>query len=200
MPANPIPVVIEDPVLLDLALFEIQQKLELAFDWLDTAYGKAEKRPRKVGEKEVNEPVIYAGDTSLIQMFPDEHLGNFSFFDIEEGEDISSAVSSRVIANFGLVIWFDYRLVFNEYSTQWQRKSIDHVKLLVINFFKDNYFNYSSVNLEKAYVTAEEIYKNYRESLYQGETSRALRQQYLQRPYGGVRLEGVIKCRGVVPC
>ena len=162
------------PSPVDAALLSIQTRLE-GLDWLDTAYGRCEKLKREKEGKVIQFPAIYAQGKEYLELFPDEHLGNFSFFEIVDGWDYSGDIR-RV--GFNLILWFNFESVFpDDYQ---QRNQMD-VAEKIIKILEKSYPG-SSINLGKIYLTPDEIYRGY--------TSREISQQFLMRPYGGLRITG----------
>ena len=179
-------VVLDDPVLIDEALVEIQLALEDKLTWLNTAYGKAEKR--KVVNNNVTEifPAIHSGRNTkedYIKLFPDSNLGNFSFFDITDGYGVDLARSKRAKAEFGfgLIFWFDFRKI---YANNWENKSIGNVVELVLDALKFSTFRRSTIDFEQIFEQADNIYSGY--------TNFDIEHKFHYKPFGGFRINGAI--------
>lgn len=176
--------VVTDPQLIDIALTEIQAALTDSLSWLDHAFGKAKKITKTVDNKASSKPYVYAGLKDYLPVLPDETLGCFSYFEIEDGEEIKAAsirASADFVANFGLVVWFDFRKV---YPTDWERRTNEHVKKEVLDALRTT-LRGSSLTLLKFYERAENIYKGY--------DHKEINNQFLMRPFSGFRLDGTIK-------
>ena len=182
--------VLVDPKLIDVALSEIQTILTTELSWLDHAFGKAQRLKRDDGAKTVTYPAVYIGVKDYLPAFPDSHIGNFAFFDIQDGEEITNGRQTVDFeANFGLIVWFDYRSV---YSADWQERSIDNVKAEVIEVLKNAVLSQSSISLVRSWERSESIYKGY--------TDNEVDRQFLMRPYGGFKIEGIIKYHDQTRC
>lgn len=178
---NPSPATITTPVLLDLSLSVIQSVLEAKISWLTTAYGKAEKRERLKAEQRVIYPAIFAGGTDYLTMFPDSHLGNFSYFEIPDGQEIewNFRRPHSFESDFGLIFWYDFRVVAPLDPTG---VTNENVKAEVLGVLGGNTFPGVRVQVNKIFDRSENIYRGY--------TLSEIDNQFLMRPYGGFRLEG----------
>lgn len=172
-----------DPQLIDKAFMEIQTSLVAKLDWLDHAFGKAQRLKEQVEGKTVIYPGVYVGQEEYLNVFPDEHIGNFTFFDSYDGEDLDHKGRGNISfsAKFGLIVWFDYRTV---YPNDWQQRTIENVKAEVIDAMKRTLTSLSSIRMTHTWERSEDIYKGY--------TDKEIRQQFLMRPFGGFRIEGNI--------
>ena len=184
MPKNPTIPVVTEPQLIDRALFEIQGRLTNALPWLDQAYGRASVLKELKDRRTVVYPAVYAGKKDYLRVFPDGHLGNFSFFVVDDGEEIEYFERSPVSLStkLSLIFWLDFRSV---YPNDWTARTVEHPKAEAIEALRLMSLRFSSVRLLKAYVDASNVYKGF--------TDKEIEEQYLMRPYGGFRLELSIK-------
>ncbi len=180
-----------DATLIDKAFLEIQTSLVAKLDWLDHAFGKAQRLKKMTDGKVVIYPGVYVGQEEYLNVFPDEHIGNFTFFDMEDGEDLDHKGRGNInfTASFGLIVWFDYRKV---YPNDWQQRTIENVKAEVIDALKRTLTRQSSITLTRTWERSENIYKGY--------TNKEVRQQFLMRPYGGFKIEGDITFKELTNC
>jgi len=190
-----------DPVGIDKAFAEINTKLLSGLSWLDGAYGKTQKLKRTSTEsrdrykKYLTYPGIYTGSDTGNEyetMKPSDHLGNFSFFVTYDPDDVnrSNMISARTTTTFGLIFWFDYRKV---YGDDWKGKTLENVKNDLLEFFRKNSFIHSMIGENfKFYEEAENIYKGF--------TDTEIDNQFLMRPYGGLRIEGSISFNEISNC
>ena len=185
-----IPVLV-DAKLIDKALIELQSSLTSKLTWLDHAFGKAQRLKKLVEGKVVVYPGVYVGKEEYLNVFPDGHIGNFSFFDIEDGEELDyrSRQNIHTEAKFGLVVWFDYRKV---YPADWKSRTIENVKAEVMAALKTTSARNSSIRLTRFWERSENMYKGY--------TDKEIDQQFLMRPYGGFKLEGTITFSEIPNC
>jgi hypothetical protein len=117
---------ISSPVLIDQALAPIQEALEAELSWLTSAYGKA----YKINSQGATVPVVHSRDSEQINLLPDEHLGNYAWFDVQRDE-IDNGKRSRVTTQFtaGLILFWDFRTV---YPGEDNTRTTQHVKDEVI--------------------------------------------------------------------
>lgn len=169
-----------NPVLIDKALIEIQSNLS-GISWLNHAFGKAQKGTRIHKERQVFFPSVYVGGKDYMQVFPDSHIGNFSFFCVEDGDVVNYAGFKSIkdfTASIGLVVWYDFRTV---YESDWEERTIEHAKNEVIQLLK-------SMNLTKSRIQIKRIYDE-ADNIYKGFTHDEIDRQFLMRPFGGFRID-----------
>lgn len=187
---NPVPATIASPVLLDVCFAQVSSALETGLSWLTKAYGKAERRERTRDRSSILYPAIYAGGNDYINMLPDEHLGNYSWFDVVESQEVEWRYRSAhdFKARFGLVFWFDFRTV---YPSDHQEKTLEHVKSEVLGVL-------GSSTLPSTRLRVDQISERV-ENIYPGYTLHEVDNQFLMRPYGGFRIEGEVTYKAACP-
>lgn len=187
---------LSSPQLLDAALLEIQTKLTDGLSWLDQAFGKAIRLEEMVDGRKRTYPAIYVKDNEYFPIGPDQHIGNFSFFDVEDGEGIewSEYGSDKINARLALVLWFDYRDVYADPNN----RSIENIKKDVKDVLKAMRLTRSHISFNRFWTNAEQVYKGY-SRIYAnpnlvGKERPALenRNYFWKRPFGCLRIEGEI--------
>lgn len=186
MATNPTPPVLTSATGIDYALKEIQDKLlgGTGLSWLDNAYGRAKRRPETLNDKTIIYPSVYVGNNEYLKLFPDTYLGNFSFFVVDDGEEIisQSRKNKEIKSNFSLIFWFNFETVYTSETADGY--TVENVKEQVSDFFNANIFPNSKFVWENVYNDGKNIYKGF--------TDKEIDNQFLMRPYGGFRLEGTI--------
>ena len=117
--------VIPNAVMLDAVLAQIQHGLINNLNWLDVAFGRCQRLQKNINGKRIISPNVYCGgwnghgSDDYIEVSPDSHIGNFSFFEIEEPQTLETGPWARsVTAPFALLFWFDLRKVYGEPSNR----------------------------------------------------------------------------------
>lgn len=194
------------PVLEDAALLLVQEKLQDNLWWLTTAYGRAQRLVRRSGNigeayyptgREIQFPAIYAESNNgqeYIDMFPDETLGNYSFFDLTDEQRIDSYATkspAKNIYKFGadLVVWFDFRKVYPS-PADWKAYSVANVVQEVSDVLQTAQITGVSIEIERYQYLVENVYRGY--------DHKEIANQFAMRPYGCFRLETTITYRK--PC
>lgn len=171
---------------LDLAFLELQVILKGGLPWLKTAYGKAETKVFNDEKQKEVAPAIYSGGNDYQKLFPDEHLGNFSFFNTVDGRETAfERQGSEGKADFSLIIWFDFKTV---YPNTHEQRNVRHVIKQVTDLLRKSALVNSSIRIGKVFEEGKNIYKEY--------SDKEIETQFLMRPYGGFRLEGLIHYYG----
>ena len=189
--------VLADAKLIDAALAKVQTSLIGSLSWLNHAFGKAQqlKETEKTNtypyKKTVVFPSVYVGGIDYRKAFPDAHLGNFSFFDVSDKVEIirSSRHNTEFKSEVGFVLWFDYRKV---YPADWEQRTIENIKVEVLAAFRTMVLTESSIAITGTYERATSIYKGY--------TDREIKDQFLMRPYGGLRVDFTLKYSEKTSC
>lgn len=176
---NPSAPTLLDPKLIDLALSEISTQLTTSLSWLNTAYGQAERRVFEKGNKNYIAPAFYSGGNDHTQLFPDEHLGCFSFFKVKDGSSLEADRINVVgSAEVSLIVWFKFKKV---YPDSHERKNTRHVIKEVIDVLRNNSFTHSSIKIQKVFEEGQNIYDGY--------SDKEIETQFLMRPFGGFRIQ-----------
>ena len=197
------PQTLTSPVLEDAALLLVQTKLEDGLSWLTTAYGRASRfvqRSGNIGEayypagREIVSPVVY-GESSTgedyIRLFPDDTLGNFSYFDLTDEQRIDSYATkspAKNIYKFGadLVVWFDFRTVYPS-PADWKAYSVANVLQEVSDVLQESQIAGVSIEIERYYYSVENIYRGY--------DHKEIANQFAARPYGCFKIATTITYR-----
>lgn len=172
------------PKLLDVVLQEINTKLSTQLTWLNSTFLKAQRLEKTKDRSTYSYPSVFIGQNDYLALYPDEHIGNFTFWDISDGQEIENPTKSGslVLIDFGLVLWCDLR---DLYGSEWQTYSVENVKSDVLKILKYSTFKESSIRVVRIFEEAKNIYKNY--------SIEEIESQFLMRPYLGLRFEGQIK-------
>ena len=182
MAANNKAPVIANPELLDRIIGNIQTGLVDNLPWLDKAFGRAERLVKYDGNrKRYFTPCVYVGRNDYIEVTPDANIGNFSFFWIDDPQDVSweSGVSIGLKTTFSLIFWFDFRKIFNDASD----RNKEAVKRQILDVLNGGFWlKHGRLKITKVYELAENIYRGF--------SLDEIDNQFLMHPYGGFRFEG----------
>lgn len=176
---------VTDPELLDAVLLEMQTAFSSGLSWLGNAYGKAQRLIKNQEGTTIFYPAVYAGGVEYLNMFPDEHLQNHVWFDVDETETgtLYNTGQFRMEMQIGIVFWFDFKTVFSD----WESRTIEHVKRQVMDILGPFHFTTNAASFEFT------GFKERAANIYSSYTHREINNQFLMRPYGGFRVEGIIQ-------
>lgn len=177
---NPAPLANIEAVLLDVFLLELRLHLQAKLSWLTTAYGKAQALKRDKDGRTVVYPGVPAlGGVEYISMLPDEHLGQFSWFDIPEYDIEDQGRPDKIYrTDASLIVWGDLRRI---YPSDWQGRTVENVKNDVITALQAPGLSSGKVRLSRSYDRQSDIYRGY--------TDTEVENQYMMRPYVAFRLD-----------
>ena len=186
----------ENPVLLDKVIQDIQDNLVEKLKWLNYAFGKAYKlvEHNNDGSKFIY-PAAYIGNSEYISLLPNDNLGNFSWFDLYDPQEVIKVVQSlpQFTFNGALVFWFNLDSIFADSNAMYTEEIKDEIirvltspgliknqgKLVIKNVYE------RFENIYKGYAL-EKIYNNY---TYKGDGIQSIDKQFFMHPYAGLRFE-----------
>ena len=183
--------VIKNPVMLDRIIGEIQHGLVENIEWLDAAFGRAQRLTKEMNGKRIVTPNVFCGGwkghgpNDYIEVSPDSKIGNFSFFEIDDPQTITAGPWAREIkAPFGLVVWFDLTRVYDEASNR-NTEQLKAQILHVLNGRAGWHLTGGRIVINKIYERAENIYRGY--------TLSEIDNQFLMHPFAGFRFDGLLE-------
>lgn len=181
--------VIPDAVMLDKVLGLIQQGLVDNLNWLDVAFGRAQRIVRKgaSGQRLVL-PNVYCGgweghgENDYLEVSPDSHIGNFSFFVCDEPQVLDPGPwASTIRVPFSIVFWFDLRRVYGSLTN----RNTEYLKAQILDLLNRR----AGWGLTEGRMQFNKIYEQ-AENIYRGYTLNEIDNQFLMHPFGGFRFEG----------
>lgn len=188
--ANLQPISLINPVLEDKALGLIQAHLEAKIHWLDKAYGRASKLVKTREGKTIYYPAIPSNEEvtgkEYITLWPDEHLGNFCFFDLKDEQVIESwgkrdMGNNRYLFSGNLIFSFNLRNIYGE--TYWKNNTVANV---VNEVFILGLSTFSSLGVS---ILVEGKYRRETENVFRSYTHNEVGNQFNMRPYGIFSIE-----------
>lgn len=176
-----IPVInqIENPVLLDRAFNQMQTAFLSKLSWLNESFGKAYRIVKKEDNVEYAEPAVYVNKSEYLSVLPNDEVGNFSFFLLDDPQEFDGTVLNArglLKAKVSIVFWFSLTTIIEDDSSiASETIKYDILKVLTSpGLLTNGRLTVLSIN-EKA----ENIYKSF--SLKQVDN------QFLMFPYYGFK-------------
>lgn len=176
-----------DEQLFDMVIGSIEAGLEQHLPWLTNIYGRAERLVKEQGGVRRYTPNWYKGGDDYELLLPDQGLGNFCFFVMDEPEDVAWNVGerSRLQAGFSLIVWIDMRTVEDS-----DERNTEAVKAQVLRALN------GGIRMRHGAFRIDEIYTR-AENVFQGFTTDEVDNQYLMSPFCGLRFHGVLNVMDV---
>lgn len=190
------------PVLLDKVIQDLRKSLLDKLSWLDFAFGRAYKlvEHRLDGNKFVY-PAVYNGNAEYLSMLPNDNLGNFSWFDIYDPQDVIPVIQGQPQFTFrgAIVFWYNQDSIFADQDFL----RTEEIKNEIISVLTSPGIISGAGRLEivKIYESFENIYKGYSlEKIYNnfnyaGEDIQSIDKQFFMYPFAGIRIEFNITTR-----
>lgn len=192
----------ENPVLLDKILQDMQKSLLDNLSWLNYAFGRGYKlvEHRSNGNKFVY-PAFYNGNREYVSLLPNDNLGNFSWFDIYDPQQITAVVQSLPQYTFSgaLIFWYDISTIYDDASVMYTEEIKDEILRLLTS--PGLIRNTGRFVVNAIYERFENIYKGYsieriyNDRNYSGEGIQELDKQFFMFPFAGIRIEFTITTR-----
>lgn len=173
----------DSPSLMDRVVASLQDGLAKSLPWLDHAFGIAERLVKEQDGVRRYTPNIYLGGDEYLLLLPDQGLGNFAFFTIDDPEQVEWSVgdTSRLTATFSLIVWLDMRTVEDDND----ERNTEAIKAQVLRAMNGGiWVRTGSIALSAIYSRAENVFAGF--------TLDEVDNQFLMSPYTGFRYEGMM--------
>ena len=189
---------IPDAIMIDSALEKMAKALKDNIGWLDATFGHAQRLTATIEGKKYVTPNVYVGNSTgrgkndYLPLLPDSHIGNFSFFLIDDPEQIEwqQFQQMKTTTPISLIVWFDLRHVYDS-STNRNTEKLKAQILYELNGRNTGFaVNGGRIVISKIWERAENIYKGF--------TIDEIDNQFLMHPYGGFRFDGTLELE--TPC
>lgn len=170
---------IEKPALFDRCIVSLQDGLAKELPWLDHVFGRVERLVKEQGGVRRYTPNIYLGKDEYLLLLPDQGLGNFCYFVMDDPEDVQWNVGerSRLQSAFSLVVWVDMRTIEEDDD----RNTYD-VELKVLDAIGEaGAIRHGGMTIGRIYHRAENV--------FDGFTLDEVDNQFLMSPFFGLRIE-----------
>lgn len=198
MIANPTIPTIVDPKLVDYPIEELRAALASGLSWLDEAYPKCFKAEEVYEGRKRTFPALYYGKLDYHKLIPDEHIGNFCFFDAKLGDDVewNRTQKTWVETPISLIFWFNFEKI---YPSDYERRTIEHVKAEILEFLQGATMSNGLWEFNKIYDRPSEVYRGYTfvysDPDWIGTERIAVEagNLFFMRPYGCLRFDGTVR-------
>lgn len=143
--------------------------------WLNNAYGKAYTLVDSNGNLY---PAAHIAGNEYMSLLPNDVLGNYLFFELEDPSIIVPFSQTRFVSKFrvNMIIWFNLESI---YGIVEDKVLSDNIKEAIILALSYKFYPGATIDIEAIYESAENIFKRY--SLKQVDT------QFLMLPYYGFK-------------
>lgn len=179
IPAVPVP---ETPEFTDKAIVQLQQLLKTELPWLRYSFGRAQKLVKKKDKSQYFYPGVHLGDREYLDVFPNDQLGTFSFFIMEDPQEFINYMPhawNKIKTKFSLIVWVDLDLIFGKQKD----RDTEAVKKEILDVLtRRAYLKRGSISISRIYEEAANIYRGY--------SIREIESQFLMQPFAGFRFEG----------
>lgn len=161
--------------MIDTTLNNIANTLLGKLPWLDVAYGKSY---RLVDSENNLYPAIHINGLEYISVLPNDTLGNYLFFELEDPQQLISHTQNKFAYRFNtnLIVWFNLQSI---YGTITNLVLSDSVKDTIVAALSNKYYTDLNIEIVAIFENAENIFKRY--SLKQVDT------QFLMLPFYGFK-------------
>ena len=173
------------PRLFDEAVGYLQQALqgdETFSQYLDNIFGIAERTVKQIDGRNYFSPSWFVNGYDYINLLPDDTLGNYVFFTLDEPQEIEheQGLQNRYTCGFNIILWAKFDANIDTYQDR-NREAVksDFLRVIEGAWMRRGYFRIDSI-YERA------------ENVFQGFTTDEVDNQYMMQPYYGYRFHGKI--------
>lgn len=176
----------QEPVLFDRIIQQLQDGFKAKLKWLNYAFGRSYKIEKPVDNSTSYNyrntyntdkyPGVYIGDGEYMSVLPDDTLGNFLFFELNDPIVVNKLQSNRLSAKGAIIFWLKLDTIYEDTLNIYS----DEIKLEVLRCLNDMRLTAGSINVLSVYEGHENIYAGYDTSQIDG--------QYLMFPYYGFKI------------
>lgn len=179
-----------NPHLFDVAINEIQTALYNECAWLNNIFGRCERLVKEINGRKEFTANWYKGGNDYIWIAPDEGLGNFCFFVLDEPTDLETYFAgdvTRCNIGFSLIVWCDLRTINVGRDTEAVKEEI----LKILNGHVHLFAGRMTVN--KIYERAENVFREF--------DYDEIDNQFMMHPFAAFRYEGelIIDTSCIIP-
>lgn len=167
----------QNPMLFDKLVGELQRGLFEQLGWLNNSFGIAERLKTIINGRTHYTPNIYLNGNDYEQLLPDSNFGNYSFFLLEEPQELNFVRGMRgeISAPFSFIVWFDIRSINDD-------RNIMAVEADVLRALTDILTRSGHIEINEVFTKAENVFKGF--------TLDEVDNQFLMHPYCGFRVTG----------
>ena len=107
------------PRLFDEAVGYLQQALQgdaMFSQYLDNIFGIAERTVKQIGGRNYFSPSWFVNGYDYINLLPDDKLGNYVFFTLDEPQEIEheQGLQNRYTCGFNIILWAKFDSISDE--------------------------------------------------------------------------------------
>ncbi len=155
--------------------------------WLSHAFGRAETIFDKKDNSRHKFPAVYSGegDKEYLSLSPNDKYGNFSFFIMEDEEQVTfgRANVNELERDFSIVFWLNLQSILQ--PSEYRNREL--IKEQVFKLLKSMVLPGGRITIESSTESKEGIYREY--NLTKKDYG------YLMHPYTAIRFNGKMKFR-----
>ena len=169
----------KQPHLFDFIIGEIEDSLYEHCEWLNSIFGRCERLVKEINGRKVYTANWYKKGNDYTMIAPDEGLGNFCFFVLDEPTDLETYYEgdvTRCKIGFGMILWCDLRTVSAERNTELVKEQI----LQILN--GKTHFRAGRMTVNRIYERDENVFREF--------DYDEIDNQYLMHPFAAFRFEG----------
>ena len=172
-----------EPKLFDEAVGYLQQSLQndgFFTEFLGNIFGIAERNVKQIDGVKYFTPNWYIGGGEYVGLLPDEYLGNYVFFTLDEPQEIAheQGLQNRYTCGFNIILWAK----FDSISDRDGDRNRERIKADFLDCIEHAWMKRGAFSIDRIYEHAENV--------FQGYTTDEVDNQYMMQPYFGYRFHG----------
>jgi len=176
------------PQFFDKPIGEIQDHLAATFTWLDHAFGKCQRLVKERDKRSYHYPAAHISKGKYESLLPGQHLGNFSFVELHDPQEIGEYQRSnnRATAKVSIIFWLNVGKIAAS-----DDRTTEVIKAQILKALtRDLFLKSGSLSISSVSERAENVYKGY--------DMKEVENQFIMQPFAGFRFEGTLSL--IEPC
>jgi hypothetical protein len=169
------------PEFTDKVVVEIQDALKAKLSWLNYSFGRIQRLVTVKDGANYFYPAVHIGDGEYVNVLPDQGLGNYSFFVVDDPQvlDFKANTANNVKLKCSIVFWFDLNSIFPNSKD----RNTENLKAQILSVLLRD------LRLKSGRFSVKQIFEQ-PENIYRGYSLKEVDSQYMMQPFGGIRFEG----------
>lgn len=167
---------------------EIETRMAEKLPFLDNIFGKAERVCKTYNGKRYYTPCWYDQRNEYISLLPDEGLGTFSFFTLDEPQEIEMERGGNTTYKIpiNLIVWLDFNTMQGTTFPTNGKRNTEAVKEEILRTFNRGIFlQFGKIKFTQVYERVENVYKGF--------NLDEVDNMFMMHPFGALRFTGIIE-------
>jgi hypothetical protein len=167
----------QTPVLIDAFVIAFNTKIVQSLTWLNNPLGKVQEITKHLDGRYTKTPAMFDIGGEYIDIFPDDALVNYSWFQFGAIEPFDSLRMSKVKMQASFNLFVNLNTIYPNV----QSRNIENLKLSVLNALKGLHLLNGALRVVNVSERMEDVYKGFK--------LNEVQDKYFMQPYAGLSFQ-----------